>query len=146
TAVRRQKLLLQATDRQHTTPERDLARHGEVAPHRNFHEGAHERGHHGHTRARPVLANEIREVNVDIHLLVDVFLKPEPVEPRPDVAHRRLRALLHPLFEEPGDHELSLAWHYGRFGREQVSTVLGHGEPVDEANLVSLLLLAQSKL
>ena len=63
-------LLLDATDRQDQTLQRDLSGHADGAPHRAAGEQAHDRGRHRHAGRRAVLGHCARG-HVDVERLVD---------------------------------------------------------------------------
>src|SRR6185312_11237507 len=53
--VRRDRLLLETTDRKHASAQRYLTRHGKIAAHRNARQRARDRGRDRDTGARPIL-------------------------------------------------------------------------------------------
>src|SRR5690606_33109724 len=78
------------------------------------------------------------EVHVHVDLGVEVFVEAEDLVARADVAHRRLRALLHALLEEARDDLLALARHHGRLALEDRAARHAHAEAVGEADLVAI--------
>src|SRR5215469_11486547 len=104
------RLFLDPADRQHETPEADLARHGYIRPYRLAPEQRSERYEHRHPRTWSVLRDRPRgHVHVDVTVLeqpgVDAKLESLTLEQ----AHCRLRALLHDISELPCEDELATA-------------------------------------
>jgi hypothetical protein len=102
-------------------------------------------GRDGHARARAVLRHELGEVHVHVELAVELLVEAEHLLARADVAHRRLRGLLHAPSELAGDHELALAGHHRpprtRGGRRRLRV----REAVREADLVVLARLGPER-
>src|SRR5690606_31553639 len=66
-AQSREKLFLQAADRQDAAPKRDLTRHGDVLADRNAGHDRHDGGHHSDTSGRTILRRgPFRDVDVDV--------------------------------------------------------------------------------
>src|SRR5882724_10063194 len=136
-AMRRQDLLLQAPDGQHVAPQRHLAGHGEIVSDRDARQRRDQSGRHGDAGRRAVLGDRtLRDVNVNVDLLVEVALEPELLGAGAHVAHRCLRRLLHHLAQAAGDEQLPLAGHHLHLGGEQLAAHVGPRQPGRDADLV----------
>src|SRR6185295_2832503 len=77
--MRRDRLLLDAADRQHQAAQADLAGHRQVVGHRAIRKQRHQRRVHGHAGARTVLRNRARgHVDVDVALVEHARVDAEP--------------------------------------------------------------------
>src|SRR6266702_8722059 len=72
-AVCRQQLLLQAADGKHLAAQRDLARHGDVAPHLDLRQGTGQASSERDPGRRSILGNRsFRHMHVDIDMAIEV--------------------------------------------------------------------------
>ena len=125
-AMRRQDLLLEPADRQDAPAQGDLTGHRQVVAHRDLGERRHQRGRHRDTGRRSVLRDRaLGNVDVDVHVLVEIPLQAQLVGARAHVAQRRLRGLLHDVAEAAGDDQLALAGHHRHLGCQQLAAELG---------------------
>mmetsp|Transcript_10725 Transcript_10725/g.35653 ORF Transcript_10725/g.35653 Transcript_10725/m.35653 type:complete len:436 (+) Transcript_10725:619-1926(+) len=101
-------LLLDASNGQHLTRERQFARHGQVGAHGLPAREGEERGRDGHARGRAVLwRGAFRDVHVDfMSIQRSLLLASQLRQARPDVGHGYARRLLHDAAELAGDGEL----------------------------------------
>src|SRR4051794_24769481 len=111
-ALRRQRLLLQAADRQHLAGEGDLTGHRDVLADGAPGDQRGQRGGHRDAGARPVLGRRARR-HVDVQVVVG---EPRAVQAwrhlvgvRLDPGQRRLRRLLHDVAELAGEQQLAAA-------------------------------------
>src|SRR5215218_783387 len=119
-ALGRQRLLLQAADRQHQPGQRQLARHRRVVAHPAVRHERHQGGRHRDAGARAILGDRARRhVQVDVVGLEEVLGQPAGV--RAHVRERGLRGLLHDLAELAGDRELAGAGHRARLDEQHVA-------------------------
>src|SRR4051794_3278639 len=126
----RQRLLLQAADRQHQAGERDLAGHRGVRAHGPPRYQRRERRGQRDSGARPILGNRACR-HVDVHVVVGEPLvgHAAAVQRRGVALHvgeRRGRRLLHHVTELPRHLELALAGVGGRLHEQHVAA---HGSP-----------------
>ena len=99
-AERRHRLFLETADGQHTPPDRDLARHGDVAPNRCTGQRRNDGCADRNARRRAILRDStLGEVNMDVLRLIKIGRNAEMRRPRADVAHRRLDGFLHHIAE-----------------------------------------------
>src|SRR4051812_18662543 len=123
-ALRRERLLLQAADRQHLAGERHLAGHRHVVAHAAAADERGQRGHHRDPRARAVLRGRAGgDVDVDVVLGEPVGAQPgrELAVVAAHVRQGRLRGLLHHVAELAGDGETALARHRTRLDEQHVA-------------------------
>src|SRR4051794_32266021 len=133
--LRRERLLLEAADRQHEAGQRQLARHRRVVADPAVRDQRHERRRHRDAGARPVLGNRAGgHVHVDVVGLEEVL--GQPVRVRAHVRQRRLRGLLHHVAELAGDRELPRAGHRARLHEQHVAADRRPREPRRHARLL----------
>src|SRR5436190_165462 len=139
-AVRREDLFLEAADRQDLAAQRDLAGHRDVLADRRAAERRHQRRREGDARRRSVLGDRaLGNVDVDVGGAVEVLRDVVLVGLRADVAHRRLRRLLHDVAELAGQGQLALAGHQRRLDGQDLAADFRPGQARGDADLVLLL-------
>src|SRR5260370_6415642 len=98
-----QEFLLDPADGEHLATQRDFAGHGDISPHRILCERADDGRADGDAGGRTVLGDgAFRYVYVNVDVAVEILGQAEQVGARTDVAHRRLRGLLHHVTELAG--------------------------------------------
>src|SRR5680860_849033 len=98
-----QQLLLDAADGQHTPAQRDLTGHGDIATGRSAGQRADDRGRHRDACRRSVLRRAtFEDVNVQVTVLVEVWMDAELVGMLAEERDAGLRALLHDVAELSG--------------------------------------------
>src|SRR5436190_1068995 len=97
--------------------------------------------------ARPVLRGRaLRQVNVDVVLLVEVFLHAELARARPHHRQRGVDRLPHHFAQLAGGDGLALARHGHRLDGQQLAADLGPGQAGDLSHLVLLFRHAEAEL
>ena len=127
-AVRRQHLLLHATDGQHPSVQCDLTGHADVGAHLPLREIARQCCGHRDAGRRSVLRDATRG---EVHVEATVHVSRVDAECRgvcPEVRQRDLARLAHHFAELTGQREPGFARHGGGFDEQHVSAGTGHGE------------------
>src|SRR5207245_9379113 len=114
----------------------DLACHRDIRSYRDAGEHADHRGDDADAGARAVLRRRaLRQMDVDVVLLVEIFLDPKPARARAHHRERRLDRLLHHLAELAGGDGLAFAGHGHGLDRMQLAPDLVPGEALDLSDL-----------
>ena len=133
-------LLLEASDRKNPAAQRDLARHGNVAPDRDSGQRRDHRGDHADASRRAILRHSaFRQVDVDFLAGENRRLHAISRSARFDEAHRGLDRLLHHLAKLARGLDLPLARNRDRLDRQQLAADFRPRETRDGADLVFLL-------
>src|SRR5574337_1263534 len=141
------KTALQTPDRGDFAAQRDLAGHRDVGAHRNTRQRRDERGRHRDTRARPVLGRRtVGDVDVDVALLEQLVVDPEPARAAAHHRARGLDRLLHHVAQLTRADDVALAGHHRGLDRQQVAADHGPRQTDDLADLVLLLGAAEVEL
>src|SRR4029079_1833078 len=137
TAQRRKELFLEATDRQHATAQRDLARHRHVLADRDAGQDRDDGRRHRNAGRRSILRRgAFRYVYVDVALLEQARVDAEVNRVRTHVGVCSLDRLLHHVAQVAGDGHSALARHHDAFNRQQFATYLGPRKPSHDADLI----------
>src|SRR5260370_2784946 len=141
------QLLFQAADGQHLAAQGDFTGHGYVAADRNPGERAADGGRDSDTGRGAIFGNRaFGNVQVDVQAAVKIARQPELVRPRSQVAHGRLRRLLHHISQFTGDGELALAFHQRGLGSEDLTAHFRPGQANGRSDFVLLLRLQIAEL
>jgi len=101
--LRGQQLFGQPADGEHPAPECDLTGHRQFMPDRSLDQRRHQGRGDGDAGGRPILRDRtLRDVDMDIELLVEIRLQPEQTGPRTHVTERGLGRLLHDIAQFAG--------------------------------------------
>src|SRR5215207_6998767 len=129
--VGRQDLLLQASDREHSSLEGDLAGHPDVVAHGPAAQERRERGGHCDPRAGAVLRDGPGgHVHVELAIRELVLVDAELLRAAAHERQRDPRGLLHDVAELSGQDEVVLAGHGRRLDEEDVPPALVTERPV----------------
>ena len=135
--VRRHGFLAQTADRQHAAAQRYLAGHGNLVTNRRAGQCRNQRRGDRHACGRAVLRNRcLREVNVQIVVLVEHRVDVQCLCLGAHECHSRLCALLHDRAEIAGDFDLAGARFNGHFDLEHFTADTRPRETVYNADLV----------
>src|SRR5262249_31597344 len=109
----RQDLFLETANREHAAAQRDLARHRQIVADGLARKSGDQCSCQSNAGGRPVLGDRpLRDMNVNIDLVVEKWVQSENVGARAHVRQRSLRAFLHYLTELAGDGQLAAAGDY----------------------------------
>src|SRR5439155_2305604 len=135
-----ENLLLNAADGKHFASQRDLARHGQIAAHRNLGERTDDRGRQSDSGGGTILGDgAFRDVDMNIQAAVEVGIQPEARRSGAHIAHRCLARLLHNVAQLSGEDQLALTGHDARLNVQDLSADLRPGQTGGQADFVSLL-------
>ena len=122
-------LLPDTAYRQHLAAQGDLAGHGNILSDRNPCQRRNEGYAHGHARGRTVLRRRaLRNVQVQILVLIEVFINAELLRNGPDIADARLGGFLHHVTQLSGQDDLACAGNGCRFDEQRYAADDGPGQ------------------
>ena len=138
--VRRQQLLLQATDPEHLTAQRNLAGHGNVRPDRYSRQHRYEGRAHPYSSAGTILwRRAFGHMYVYVVVLVKVSLDAEIVHSAAHERQRRLYRLLHDIAQGTGFRLPSLTTYGDGLDVQQFATHLRPSQTGNHADAVLIV-------
>src|SRR5687767_9073408 len=131
------RFLLEPANRQHSSAERDLAGHRDIAAHGYAGEGADHRRGDGDSGRGPVLRRCTGwHVDVDVARAVEIGLDAKGPRAGPRIRQRRACRLLHHVSEGARELHLAASAHDAHLDLEHLAAYLGVGETRSDTDLV----------